>query len=220
MIEPLSIMLVFRQIVRFVRTSTTTSINKVKALPLKALEQQVTVIDEILKNRLKEEFGAFLNRKEMDGAVLQTSLTLLDFEAHLRSTIAFNSAQRQGQLSSLSTLLQQTLDAVRDALNDLRGEIQSTDEATLATTRQQRLEGELQRKEGALGVALGEFRTKCEAVKLRAIYAFTMGIAGIFLAIVIESSRKRNNRIDKLRAKGYEIKEDYSDDFNNEGNKL
>ena len=199
--------MLFKRFVRFLRTSSSNGKSNDFLKP-----EQVAVIDEILKNRLKEKFGAFLNRAEMDQSVLKTNLALLDLEAHLRSIIAFNTAQRQGQLSSLSTLLQQTLDSVRDGLNDLRGEIQSIEDSAQATTRQQRLEGELQRKEGALGISLGEFRTKCEAVKLRAIYSFTMGIAGLFLAIVIESSRKRNNRTDK-RAKGTEMREDSN--FNN-----
>lgn len=123
-----------------------------------------------------------LTRQQLSQEELRINLSLLDLNSFLQSTISSTSAQRQGQLSALSTTLQQTLDTVRDGLSDLKGEIQTTGNVSFHGTRQQRLEGELQRREGILGVALGgEFRTRCEGVKLRAIYFFTMGISDLFL---------------------------------------
>lgn len=109
----------------------------------------------------------------------------------LQSTISSNTAQRRAHLSRLSASLQQSLDSIRDALTNLRSEIQTTSNTSALTTRKQRMEGELQRREGSLGIAVGEFRTRAEGVKLRAIYTFTMGIAMVFLAIVVEKSRKK-----------------------------
>lgn len=170
---------------------------------------QLATINEIFQNRLQQRQQTLLTEKQAEEEHLRANLSLLDLKSFLQSTIAFTSAQRQSHLSSLSTHLQQTLDSVRDGLSDLHGELQATGNTLQGSTRQQRLEGELQRREGALGVSLGEFRTKCEAVKLRAIYAFTMGIAGLFLAIVIESSRKRRDRAFKAadKEKNASIKE-------------
>jgi hypothetical protein len=155
--------------------------------------KQLAAIEEVLQERFRDKCQGMLSRQEFREAELKIGKSLLDLNSFLQSNTSIASAQRQQQLTALSTLLQQTLDSVRDRLSDLRGEIQSTGNRVLTNTRQQRLEAELQRREGAFGVALGEFRTKAEAVKLRAIYAFTMGIAGLFLAIVIETNRKRNN---------------------------
>jgi hypothetical protein len=168
--------------------------------------QQLAVVNEIFQSRLADRRLQLLTEKQANEEHLRASLSLLDLNSFLQSTIAFNSAQRQSHLSGLSTMLQQTLDAVRDGLSDLHGEIQAS-QGSSTSTRQQRLEGELQRREGALGVSLGEFRTKCEAVKLRAIYAFTMGIAALFLAIVIESSRKRRDRAFKAEKERIKDKE-------------
>lgn len=151
-------------------------------------------ITEIFNSRLNEKCRQLLTQRQVSEEELRINLGLLDLNSFLQSVIASSSAQRQVQLSGLSTILQQTLDTVRDGLGDLRSEIQANGNSVHASTRQQRLQGELQRREGALGVALGEFRTKCEAVKLRAIYTFTMGVAALFLAIVIESSVKQNSR--------------------------
>lgn len=160
-------------------------------------QEQIIAINEIFEEKLNEKCCQLLTKQKFAEEELRINLSLLDLNSFLQSTISFTSAQRQGQLSALSTTLQQTLDAVRDGLSDLRGEVQTSGNSVSDGARKQRLEGELQRREGTLGVALGEFRTKCEAVKLRAIYAFTMGIAGLFLAIVIESSRKRKDRKEK-----------------------
>lgn len=149
------------------------------------------VISEIYNSRLNERLKNILSSRQVSEEELRINLGLLDLNSFFQSLIASNSAQRQGHLSGLSTILQKTLDSIRDGLSDLRGEIQASGNNIHTSTRQQRLLGELQRREGALGVALGEFRTKCEAVKLRAIYSFTMGISALFLAIVIESSRKQ-----------------------------
>jgi hypothetical protein len=157
-------------------------------------KEQINVINELFEEKLTEKCRQLLTRKQLSEEELRINLSLLDLSSFLQSTITFTSAQRQGNLSALSTTLQQTLDTVRDGLSDLRGEVQASGNSVSDGTRKQRLEGELQRREGALSVALGEFRTKCEAVKLRAIYAFTMGIAGLFLAIVVESTRKRRDR--------------------------
>lgn len=165
-------------------------------------KSQIDTINEVFKSRLLEKCqNHLLTRQQLSQEELRINLSLLDLNSFLQSTISSTSAQRQGQLSALSTTLQQTLDTVRDGLSDLKGEIQTTGNVSFHGTRQQRLEGELQRREGILGVALGEFRTRCEGVKLRAIYFFTMGISGLFLAIVIESSRKRSNRLAKEREK-------------------
>ena len=163
--------------------------------------QNITAISEIFHSRLNEKCRQLLTRQQLSEDELRINLGLLDLNSFLQSVIASSSAQRQGQLSGLSTMLQQTLDSVRDGLSDLRGEIQASGNSVHASTRQQRLQGELQRREGALGVALGEFRTKCEAVKLRAIYTFTMGIAALFLAIIVESTRKQKRFRDKSSAK-------------------
>ena len=163
--------------------------------------QNITAISEIFHSRLNEKCRQLLTRQQLSEDELRINLGLLDLNSFLQSVIASSSAQRQGQLSGLSTMLQQTLDSVRDGLSDLRGEIQASGNSVHASTRQQRLQGELQRREGALGVALGEFRTKCEAVKLRAIYTFTMGIAALFLAIIVESTRKQKRFLDKSSAK-------------------
>lgn len=168
---------------------------------------QSAAINEIFQGRLQARRQHLLTEKQAEEEQLKANISLLDLNSFLQSTIAFNSAQRQGHLSALSTILQQTLDSVRDGLSDLRGEIQATGNNMQGSTRHQRLEGELQRREGALGVSLGEFRTRCEAVKLRAIYAFTMGIAGLFLAIVIESSRKRRDRAFKAEKERIKEKE-------------
>ena len=171
--------------------------------------EQTAAINEVFKSRLSEKYSQLLPRQQFDEEELRINLSLLDLRSFFQSTVSFSSAQRQGQLSAMSTVLQQTLDTVRDGLSDLRGEIQASGNGVQTGPRQQRLEGELQRREGALGVALGEFRTKCEAVKLRAIYAFTMGIAGLFLAIVIESSRKRSVRV-KDRERIHNVPQFYS----------
>lgn len=164
--------------------------------------QQIDAINEVIQEKMKEKCKNLLSRKQFEGEDLRMNLSLLDLSSFLQSTISYNSARRQSQLSTLSALLQQTLDSVREGLNDLRGDLQTSGNSLHSNShRQQRLEGELQRREGALGVALGEFRTKCEAVKLRAIYTFTMGIVGLFLAIVIESSRKRRDRATKEKFK-------------------
>lgn len=168
---------------------------------------KLTAISEIFHARLNEKCRQLLTQRQLTEEDLRINLGLLDLNSFLQSVIASSSAQRQGQLSSLSTMLQQTLDSVRDGLGDLRGEIQASGNSSDSGTRQQRLQGELQRREGALGVALGEFRTKCEAVKLRAIYAFTMGIAALFLAIAIESSRKQRIKASIGRTEKY--KEDH-----------
>lgn len=157
-------------------------------------KEQINVINELFEEKLTEKCRQLLTRKQLSEEELRINLSLLDLSSFLQSTITFTSAQRQGHLSALSTTLQQTLDTVRDGLSDLRGEVQASGKSVSDGARKQRLEGELQRREGALSVSLGEFRTKCEAVKLRAIYAFTMGIAGLFLAIVVESTRKRRDR--------------------------
>lgn len=172
-------------------------------------KEQINAINEIFEEKLNEKCRQLLTRKQLSEEELRINLSLLDLNSFLQSTITFTSAQRQGQLSALSTTLQQTLDTVRDGLSDLRGEMQASGNSVSDGARKQRLEGELQRREGALSVALGEFRTKCEAVKLRAIYAFTMGIAGLFLAIVVESTRKRNNR--KERDHNREHNDKYKD---------
>ena len=165
--------------------------------------KQIEVISQVFHEKLEEKFKtlslshshSLLTRQQLEAEDHRTNLSLLDLNSFLQSTISFSSAQRQKQLSTLSALLQQTLDSVQEGLDDLRGDLQTSGKALHSSThRQQRLEGELQRREGALGIALGEFRTRSEAVKLRAIYTFTMGIAGLFLAIVIESSRKRRDR--------------------------
>ena len=157
-------------------------------------KEQINAINELFEEKMNEKCSQLLTSKQLAEEELRINLSLLDLNSFLQSTITFTSAQRQGQLSALSTTLQQTLDTVRDRLSDLRGEVQASGNSVSDGARKQRLEGELQRREGALGVALGEFRTKCEAVKLRAIYAFTMGIAGLFLAIIVESTRKRRDR--------------------------
>lgn len=120
--------------------------------------------------------------------MLRLQIALLDLNATLQSSIATSSALRAGHASRLSASLQLTLDGLRDAIADLRSEMQAT--RTSVAPRRQRLENELQRREGRLGVALGEFRARIEAAKLRAIYTFTMGIAVIFLAIVAERTQK------------------------------
>lgn len=173
------------------------------------IAQNTSVIPEIFNSRLSERCRQLLTRRQLSEEELRINLGLLDLNSFLQSVIASSSAQRQGQLSGLSTILQQTLDSVRDGLGDLRGEIQASGNSVHASTRQQRLQGELQRREGVLGVALGEFRTKCEAVKLRAIYTFTMGIAALFLAIVIESTRKqKRDRDNRSATKLHKFKED------------
>lgn len=179
--------------------------------PETAAPQNASVISEIFNCRLNERCRQLLTHRQLSEEELRISLGLLDVNSFLQSVIASSSAQRQGQLSGLSTVLQQTLDSVRDGLGDLRGEIQASGNSVHASTRQQRLQGELQQREGVLGVALGEFRTKCEAVKLRAIYSFTMGIAALFLAIVIESSRKQKRDRDRSSsaAKQHKFKEDF-----------
>lgn len=173
-------------------------------------KEQINAINELFEEKLNEKCNQLLTRKQLAEEELRINLSLLDLNSFLQSTITFTSAQRQGQLSALSTTLQQTLDTVRDGLGDLRGEVQASGNGVSDGARKQRLEGELQRREGALGVALGEFRTKCEAVKLRAIYAFTMGIAGLFLAIVVESTRKRRDRKERDLIKEHK----YGDSFN------
>ena len=162
-------------------------------------KSKIDAINEVFNSRLLEK--CLLTRQQLSQEEFRINFSLLDLKSFLQSTISSTSAQRQGQLSALSTTLQQTLDTVRDGLSDLKGEIQATGNVSFHGTRQQRLEGELQRREGILGVALGEFRTRCEGVKLRAIYFFTMGISGLLLAIVIETSRKRSNRLAKEREK-------------------
>lgn len=196
----------------FLKRYFSNGILRTNSLNFKLNPRQITVITEIFNAKLSEKCKTLLSRRqfEEEEVELRTNLSLLDLSAFLQSTIAFNSAQRQGQLSTLSALLQQTLDSVREGLNDLRGDLQASGNTVHSLAhRQQRLEGELQRREGALGVALGEFRTKSEAVKLRAIYFFTMGIAGLFLAIVIESSRKRRDRAAKEK-KNKEIDREFN----------
>jgi len=173
-------------------------------------KEQINAINELFEEKMNEKCSQLLTSKQLAEEELRINLSLLDLNSFLQSTITFTSAQRQGQLSALSTTLQQTLDTVRDRLSDLRGEVQASGNSVSDGARKQRLEGELQRREGALGVALGEFRTKCEAVKLRAIYAFTMGIAGLFLAIIVESTRKRRDRKERDLIK----EQKYADGFN------
>ena len=173
-------------------------------------KEQINAINELFEEKMNEKCSQLLTSKQLAEEELRINLSLLDLNSFLQSTITFTSAQRQGQLSALSTTLQQTLDTVRDRLSDLRGEVQASGNSVSDGARKQRLEGELQRREGVLGVALGEFRTKCEAVKLRAIYAFTMGIAGLFLAIIVESTRKRRDRKERDLIK----EQKYADGFN------
>ena len=191
----------------FSRASTVFNLRKFSSLNFR--REQITAINDLFQEKLNEKCRELLTREQLAKEELRINLSLLDLNSFLQSTISFTSAQRQGQLSALSTTLQQTLDTVRDGLSDLRGEVQASGNSVSDGARKQRLEVELQRREGSLGVALGEFRTKCEAVKLRAIYAFTMGIAGLFLAIVVESTRKRKDR--KERDKDHKDNRDSRD---------
>lgn len=187
--------------------STKTAVATSSRLKVKLNSKQINAINEIFAEKLNEKCRTLLTRREFEEEDLRANLALLDLSSSLQSSIAFSSSQRQGQLSTLSALLQQTLDSVREGLNDLRADLQTSKGNSTVPHRQQRLEGELQRREGALGVALGEFRTKSEAVKLRAIYTFTMGIAGLFLAIVIESGRKRRAK-EKIKESAREKEKD------------
>lgn len=118
--------------------------------------------------------------------MLRIKLNLSDLNAALKSMIASTTAARHSTASRLQATTQSTLDNLHNSLTSLRSDLPAAKEPLwpLAGAQLQRLDGEM-------GVRWGEFRTRAEGVKLRAIYAFTMGIAGVFLAVLVERSRSK-----------------------------
>lgn len=118
--------------------------------------------------------------------MLKIRLNLLDLNAALRSLIASQTAVRSSTASRLQATTQSTLDNLHNSLMSLRSDLPASKESLWPAASAQ-----LQRIDGEMGVRWGEFRTRMEGVKLRSIYAFTMGIAAIFLAVVVERTRSR-----------------------------
>lgn len=124
--------------------------------------------------------------------MLRIKISLLDLNASLRSAIASATSNRSAAAARLQATTQSTLDNLHSSLTSLR----ATDfpQSTTQKTRNDALPWltRLHRQESDLGLAWGEFRTRVEGVKLRAVYAFTMGIAVVFLAVIVERTRRKS----------------------------
>lgn len=147
---------------------------------------------------------------------------ILDTQCTLSTSTDMQAAQRSRLLAALSTKLQGTLDALRESLSDLKSASSSlgtgidglgatlspivpTSSPSLVATAAASpaalpslkgiLDLSLSRQEGRMAVSLSEFRTKVEANKLRAIYAFSMGVAAVFLGIVVVRQSALSKRL-------------------------
>ncbi len=140
-------------------------------------------------------FYFFYSKRFLFKEMLKIKLNLSDLNAALRSMIASSTAARHSTAARLQATTQSTLDNLHNSLTSLRSDLPGPKEALWPPANSQ-----LQRIDGELGVRWGEFRTRAEGVKLRAIYAFTMGIATVFLAILVERSRhpKKPSKINEF----------------------
>lgn len=177
---------------------TLASINELKKSQYTAEQSEaiLKVMACIIKDKFERKEESFISKStvESDGSLFKSILHELKLDLQGKSNK--NSLEIKKLHETAIAQLSRIVESLRDLANQVRTEATMLLNNFKADNREesQKIDSLIHQHNGELTVAMGDFKTEAESVKLKCIYTFTVALLTMFLMIIGERSISKSKK--------------------------